>query len=102
MYTLAQRDIPAAGDNEMHGNIIFRPWVAARAEGRDRLAILLFLMQVSLVFWPAAVRIAQRLGLEGQKERQKQGLLNELVAINAPIRPRQQLQICEFRLEEAS
>jgi len=82
----------------MNSDIILRPWAAARAEGRDRLAVLLILMQVSLVFWPAAIRVAHRLGVE----RQKQGLLNELAALNAPIRPRQQIQINEFRLEDVS
>ena len=82
----------------MNSDIILRPWAAARAEGRDRLAVLLILMQVSLVFWPAAIRVAHRMGLE----RQKQGLLNELAALNAPIRPRQPLQVNEFRLEDVS
>jgi hypothetical protein len=98
MYKLARQDSFAAGDYEMHENIIRRPWAAARAEGRDRLAVLLFFMQLSLVFWPAAIRVAQRLG----RERQKQGLLNELAAIYAPLRPRLQQNIREFRLEKAS
>ena len=46
----------------MHGNMILRPWAGAHAQGRTGFAALLFLMQVSLVFWPAAVRVAQRLG----------------------------------------
>jgi hypothetical protein len=82
----------------MHDNIVLRPWAAARAEGRNRLAVLLFFMQASLVLWPAAIRVAQRLGLE----RQKQGLLNELAAVNAPIRPLQQMQIREFSLQDVA
>jgi len=65
----------------MHGNMILRPWAEAHAQGRRGFAALLFLMQVSLVFCPAAVRVAQRLG----RDRQKQVLLNELAAVHAPI-----------------
>jgi hypothetical protein len=65
----------------MHGNIMLRPWAEARAQGRTGLAALLFFMQVSLVLWPAAVRAAQRLELE----RQKQVLLDELAAAHAPV-----------------
>lgn len=63
----------------MHGNMILRPWAGAREQGRQGLAGLLFFMQVSLVFWPAAVRVAYRL----EQERQKQVLLNELAAVHA-------------------
>lgn len=63
----------------MHGNMIMRPWAGAREQGRKGLAALLYIMQVSLVFWPAAVRVACRL----ERERQKQILLNELAAVHA-------------------
>jgi hypothetical protein len=69
----------AAGVIEMQGNIIMRPWASARAEGRKGRAALLFFMQLSLVLWPAAVRVALRL----EQERQKQVLLNQLAAIHA-------------------
>lgn len=63
----------------MNCNIILRPWAEASAAGRRGFAILLFFMQVSLVFWPAAVRAAQRL----EVERQKQALLDGLAAAHA-------------------
>jgi uncharacterized protein (DUF2236 family) len=70
----------------MHISLILRPWAGARAQGRIGFARLLFLMQISLVFWPAAVRAAYRL----EQERQKQGLLDALAAANAnavPVKP---------------
>lgn len=66
----------------MHNTMIMRPWAGARAQGRKGLAAILFIMQISLVFWPAAVRVAYRL----EQERQKQVLLNELAAVHAPVR----------------
>jgi hypothetical protein len=65
----------------MNGSMILRPWAVARARGRTGLAVLLFFMQLSLVFWPAAVRAAQRF----QLELQKQALLDQLAAMHAPI-----------------
>ena len=65
----------------MNGNIILRPWAGPRAQGRKAFAMLLFFMQLSLVFWPAAVRAAQRL----EMARQKQALLDHLAARHAPI-----------------
>ncbi|WP_297491679.1 hypothetical protein [Acidocella sp.] len=65
----------------MNGNMIMRPWEGARLAGRNGFALLLFFMQISLVFWPAAVRAAQRL----QREGQKQALLDQLAALHAPI-----------------
>lgn len=65
----------------MNGSMILRPWAGARATGRTGFAVLLFCMQLSLVFWPAAVRAAQRYRLE----RQKQALLDQLAATHAPV-----------------
>lgn len=79
----------------MHGNMIMRPWAGARAQGRKGFAALLFFMQVSLVFWPAAIRVAQRM----EMERQKQELLNELAAVHATILPKREYQVFEDRLE---
>jgi hypothetical protein len=70
----------------MHISLILRPWAGARAQGRIGFARLLFLIQISLVFWPAAVRAALRL----EQERQKQGLLDELAAANANAAPARQ------------
>ena len=81
----------------MHGNMIMRPWAGARAQGRKGFAALLFFMQVSLVFWPAAVRAAQRL----EMERQKQELLNELAAVYATVLPEKQFLLQVDRLESA-
>lgn len=81
----------------MHGTMIMRPWAGARAQGRKGFAALLFFMQVSLVFWPAAVRAAQRL----EMERQKQELLNELAAVYAMVLPEKQFQLQVDRLERA-
>jgi hypothetical protein len=63
--------------------MIMRPWAEASAQNRRGLAALLFIMQVSLVLWPAAVRVAHRL----EQERQKQVLLNQLAAVHAPVMP---------------
>lgn len=82
----------------MHGNLIMRPWAGARAQGRKGFASLLFFMQISLVFWPAAVRAAQRLELE----RQKQELLNELAAVHAMAVPEKHFQYAEEGLEKVS
>jgi hypothetical protein len=78
--------------------MIMRPWAGARAQGRKGFAALLFFMQVSLVFWPAAVRAAQRL----EMERQKQELLNELAAVHAMVLPIGQFHQHEDRLERVS
>lgn len=82
----------------MHGNLILRPWAGARAQGRKGFAALLFFMQISLVFWPAAVRAAQRL----EMERQKQELLNELAAVHAMALPEKHFHQREDVLERAS
>jgi hypothetical protein len=76
----------------MHISLILRPWASARAQGRIGFARLLFLMQISLVFWPAAVRAAQRL----EQERQKQGLLDELAAAHANATPVKQFPVPEM------
>jgi hypothetical protein len=65
----------------MNRDMMLRPWSGARAQGRSGLAVLLFIMQVSLVFWPAAVRVAYRL----EQARQRQDLLNELATVHAPV-----------------
>ena len=72
----------------MQADIILRPWAGARAQGRGGFARLLLFMQLSLVFWPAAVRAAQRL----ERERQKQNLLDELAAANANPVPESQAE----------
>ena len=82
----------------MYGNMIMRPWAGARAQGRKGFAALLFFMQISLVFWPAAVRAAQRL----EMERQKQELLNELAAVHAMVLPQREFHTFEDRLERVS
>jgi len=82
----------------MYGNMILRPWEGPRAQGRKGFAALLFIMQVSLVFWPAAVRVAQRL----EMERQKQVLLNELAAVYAMVLPEKQFGLSAGGLERAS
>ena len=81
----------------MHGNMIMRPWEGARDQGRKGLAALLFFMQISLVLWPAAVRAAQRL----EMERQKQELLNELAAVHAMVVPEKEFHTFDDRLEKA-
>ena len=73
----------------MDGNMIMRPWAEARATGRTGFATLLFLMQLSLVFWPAAIRAAQRM----EMERQKQALLDQLAALHAPLRQDKHVQV---------
>jgi hypothetical protein len=83
---------------QMYSNMILRPWAGARAQGRKGFAALLFFMQVSLVLWPAAVRAAQRL----EMERQKQELLNELAEVNAMIPPEREFQMFGDRLEKVS
>lgn len=89
MLQVVERDIPPPEKvSQMNGNMIMRPWEGARAAGRKGFAILLFLMQVSLVFWPAAVRAAYRL----ERERQKQALLDELAAMHAPLLQEQRVQ----------
>jgi hypothetical protein len=72
----------------MKSMMIWRPWSAARAQGRNGIAALLFFMQVSLVLWPAAVRAAYRM----EQARQKQGLLNELAAMHAMVLPEKHFQ----------
>lgn len=72
----------------MQTDIILRPWAGARAQGRSGLARLLLFMQLSLVLWPAAVRAAQRL----ERERQKQDLLDVLAAANANPVPENQAE----------
>ncbi len=64
------------GVRGMNGNIVMRPWEGPRIAGRKGLATLLFFMQASLIFWPAAVRVAQHL----ERERQLQMLLDQLAA----------------------
>jgi hypothetical protein len=81
----------------MQGNMVMRPWAGARAQGRKGFAALLFIMQVSLVLWPAAVRAAQRLELE----RQKQELLNELAAVHAMALPQTELLAFGHGLQKA-
>jgi hypothetical protein len=66
---------------KMQTSMILRPWAGAHAQGRTGLAALLFFMQVSLVLWPAAVRVALQL----ERERQMQMLLDELSAVHAPV-----------------
>ena len=75
----------------MHINLILRPWAGARAQGRIGYARLLFIMQISLVLWPAAVRAAMRL----ERERQKQGLLDALAAANANAEQPKQFPVAE-------
>ncbi len=82
----------------MHGYMIMRPWSDARAQGRKGLAALLFFMQVSLVFWPAAIRVAHRM----EMQRQKQVLLNELAALHAMVLPQREFHTFDDRLEKAS
>jgi len=82
----------------MYGNMIMRPWAGARAQGHRGLAVLLLIMQVSLVLWPAAVRVAQRL----EMERQKQEMLNELAAVHAMNLSKREFQGFDERLERAS
>jgi uncharacterized protein (DUF2236 family) len=78
----------------MHISLILRPWAGARAQGRIGFARLLFFMQISLVFWPAAVRAAMRL----EQERQKQGLLDALAAANANETPAKPFPVPEMPL----
>lgn len=68
--------------------MILRPWAGARAAGRTGLAMVLFFMQVSLVFWPAAVRAAHRL----EVQRQRQALLDQLSVVYAPVLTEKQVQ----------
>lgn len=82
----------------MQGSLIMRPWALAREEGRTSTAVLLFIMQISLVLWPAAVRAACR----QQQQRQKQVLLNELAAVHAPIRTGAHLEAGRVRMKQAS
>lgn len=69
----------------MQAHLVLRPWEGARAQGRIGYSRLLLLMQVSLVFWPAAVRAAKRIELEEKK----QLLLDMLAEAHAAPRPAQ-------------
>jgi hypothetical protein len=79
-------------------SMILRPWAGARAQGRNGVAALLFFMQVSLVLWPAAVRVAYRM----EQERQKLVLLNELATLHAMVLPEKQFHSGDQRLERVS
>jgi hypothetical protein len=79
----------------MQSDLIFRPWAEARKQGRTGIATLLFIMQISLVLWPAAVRAAWRM----EKERQRQALLNELAALHAMVLPEKHFHAADLRLE---
>jgi len=82
----------------MHSTMILRPWAGARAQGRKGIAALLFFMQVSLVLWPAAVRVAIRM----EQERQKLALLKELAALHAMVLPEKHFQPGDQPLERVS
>jgi hypothetical protein len=78
--------------------LLWRPWAGAYAERRFGLAALIIFMQISLVFWPVAVRLARRVELA----REKQRLLDILAEVHAPPRPERKLKTADRSLAQAS
>ncbi len=74
----------------MQADLVLCPWAGARAQGRTGFAWLLLFMQVSLVLWPAAVRLAQR----AERDERKQRLLDMLAEANATP-PQQDLALLD-------
>ena len=82
----------------MQAHLVLRPWAGARAQGRIGVARLLLFMQLSLVLWPAAIRLAQRVELE----RKKQRLLDILAEANATPLPQRLALLNETRAGQVS
>ncbi len=77
----------------MQAHLVLRPWAGAREQGRMGVARLLLIMQFSLVLWPAAIRLARRVELEGKKQR----LLDILAEANATPLPQRLALLNETR-----